>query len=80
VRTPFGERLYSARQAAGLTQAQVAAKLGMSQASYTDWERYPVALRPDQIERIIEILGITPNFLFGRTKTLPKKRKSPLKK
>ena len=43
-RTPFGERVLAARQAAGLTQAQVADKLGMTQHAYAYWERHPVAL------------------------------------
>ena len=58
LRTPFGERLNAARLAAGLSQAQVADKLGIHQSSYADWERYPVALRPDQLQTLAELCGV----------------------
>ncbi len=65
-RTPFGERLFAARSATGLSQAQVAEKLGISQTAYADWERYSVALRPDQIEQLMEILNVSVEQLFGK--------------
>jgi ribosome-binding protein aMBF1 (putative translation factor) len=67
-RTPFGERLHAARIAAGLSQAQLAERLGITQTSYAAWERHTLALRPEQIEQVTEILGISPNYLFGKTK------------
>jgi transcriptional regulator with XRE-family HTH domain len=63
-RTAFGERLFAARTAAGLSQAEVAQKLGITQTAYADWERHPVALRPDQIEKLTEILKIAVEQLF----------------
>ena len=65
-RTPFGERLFAARTTAGLSQTQVAEKLGISQAAYAEWERYPVALRPDQIDKLTEILKTSVEYLFGK--------------
>jgi transcriptional regulator with XRE-family HTH domain len=64
-RTPFGQRVHAAREALGLSQAEVAAKLGVNQASYGAWERDPVALRPDQVEQLVKILNITAEQLFG---------------
>ena len=64
-RSPFGERLHAAREAAGLSQAQVADKLGLTQTAYAVWERHPVALRPEQIERVAAILGVTAEQLFA---------------
>ncbi len=55
-RTSFGERLVTAREAAGLSQAQVAAKLGITQHAYAYWERHPVALRPEQLAQLAEVL------------------------
>lgn len=75
-RTEFGERLHAARLASGLSQTQVAEKLGMIQKGYAAWERHPVALRPEQIKQVIEILGISPNYLFSKTKKLIHKNKS----
>ena len=63
-RCPFGDRLYAARTSLGLSQTQVAEKLGITQTAYADWERYPVALRPDQIEKLTDILHISPAVLF----------------
>jgi len=65
-RTAFGERLHAAREALGLSQAQVAEKLNITQTAYGVWERYPVALRPDQIERLAKILNVSVEYLFGK--------------
>jgi transcriptional regulator with XRE-family HTH domain len=65
-RTPFGARLHAAREVAGLSQAQVADKMGVTQTAYGVWERYPVALRPDQIEQLAGLLNVTVEHLFGR--------------
>jgi len=71
-RTPFGARLHAAREAAGLTQAQVANKMGITQTAYGVWERYPVALRPEQIEQLANQLNVSVEHLFsqdsGRTR------------
>jgi transcriptional regulator with XRE-family HTH domain len=63
-RTAFGERVFAARTAAGLSQAEVAENLGITQAAYADWERHVTALRPDQIEKLANILGISIEELF----------------
>ena len=65
-RTPFGARLHAAREAAGLSQTQTAAKMGVTQTAYGVWERYPVALRPEQIEQLAAALNVTVEHLFGR--------------
>jgi len=64
-RPAFGERLNALREAAGLSQAQVADKLGMAQRTYSHWERRPVALRHDQLEALAAALGITLADLVG---------------
>jgi transcriptional regulator with XRE-family HTH domain len=61
----FGQRLFEARQAVGLSQAELADKLGMKQAGYAAWERDNVALRPDQIARLAEILNVPVEQLIG---------------
>jgi len=57
-RTGFGERVRAAREAAGLTQQQVAERLGITQPSYALWERHAVALKPDQIANLAKILSV----------------------
>jgi transcriptional regulator with XRE-family HTH domain len=57
-RSDFGARVYALREAAGLSQREVAAQLGISQPSYALWERRSVALRPDQLAKLAQILGV----------------------
>jgi transcriptional regulator with XRE-family HTH domain len=64
-RPPFGQRLFEARQVLGLSQAEVAEKLGMKQAGYAAWERDNVALRPEQIAHLAEALNVSVEHLIG---------------
>jgi transcriptional regulator with XRE-family HTH domain len=73
-RPAFGQRLHQLRETAGLTQAQVAEKLGISARAYAFWEREPVALRPDQLQKLADTLGISVEELIGTNGT--KKRGS----
>ncbi|MFN8626244.1 MAG: helix-turn-helix transcriptional regulator [Candidatus Binatia bacterium] len=57
-RSRFGARVCALREAAGLTQEQVARQLGISQPSYALWERKEVALRPEQLTKLAQILGV----------------------
>ena len=66
-RTPFGERLYTLRQQAGLSQQQLADRLGISQRAYAHWERNPVALRPDQLLGVAEALNVSVEELVGNS-------------
>jgi transcriptional regulator with XRE-family HTH domain len=74
-RAPFGQRVYDAREAIGLSQAEVAAKLGINQASYGAWERDSVALRPEQVEQLAKILNVSIEHLYGVSP--PKSRGGP---
>lgn len=71
-RTELGERILQARQQAGLTQEQLAQKLGVNQRVITYWERKPVALKPEQLAALAAALGVTGDFLLGRSE--PKAR------
>ena len=64
-RPSFGQRLYTLRIQAGLTQAQVAQKLDVSQRAYAFWEREPIALRADQLVTLAGVLGVTADLLVG---------------
>jgi len=50
--------------AVGLSQAQIAEKLEITQTAYSLWERRNVALRPDQIEKLVQVLNISADDLF----------------
>jgi len=64
-RPPFGERLRALREAVGLSQQQVADKLGMTQTAYAWWERNPVALRPEQLQKLSAALNVSVEELMG---------------
>jgi transcriptional regulator with XRE-family HTH domain len=68
-RPPFGERLHALRERAGLSQGQLADKLGIAQRTYSQWERRPVALRHDQLEAVAEALGLSLAELMGDSDT-----------
>jgi transcriptional regulator with XRE-family HTH domain len=74
-RPPFGTRLHTARETAGLSQAQVAEKLGISARAYAFWEREPVALKADQLAALADIFDVTADELIGRQEL--KKRGGP---
>jgi len=71
-RTPFGQRVHAAREALGLSQAEVAAQLGINQASYGAWERDPVALRPEQVRQLAKTLKVSIEHLYGDSPAKPR--------
>ena len=64
-RTAFGERLVAAREEAGLSQRELADKLGITQRALSWWEREPVALKPEQVAQLATVLGVSTDFLLG---------------
>ena len=66
-RTDFGKRLYELRQNRGLSQRDVADTLGITQQSYAAWERRPIALKPEQLAALVQILGCSVDDLLGLT-------------
>lgn len=58
-RAPFGQHLHALREQAGLSQQQLADRLGLSQRAYAHWERNPVALRPDQLVKLAAALKVS---------------------
>jgi transcriptional regulator with XRE-family HTH domain len=64
-RSPFGERLHTLREQVGLSQQQVADKLGMSHRAYAHWERRSVALRPDQLQSLASALSLPVEALLA---------------
>ncbi len=57
-RTEFAERVRSLREAAGLSQREVARQMGIAQPSYALWELYNVALKPEQLTKLARILEV----------------------
>ena len=61
----IGNNLKSARRAAGLTQAQVAQKMLMTQQQYSRFENGVFQLNYEQILKLCELFEVTPNYIFG---------------
>ncbi|MDP9176033.1 MAG: helix-turn-helix domain-containing protein [Planctomycetota bacterium] len=76
-RTPFGERIAQARELAGMTQLQLAEKLGVSQEVVAYWERKPVALRAEQLAALADALNVTADSLLGRPTKQPAPKGPP---
>lgn len=58
-------RIKTLRKAAGLTQTQLATKLGLSQNSLSQWETEVVLPRTRNIPQLAEVLGCTIDELFA---------------
>jgi len=71
-RTALGSRITTARQAAGLTQLELATQTGVTQRVIAYWEREAVSLRADQLDALANALRVTADDLLGRTQ--PKTR------
>ena len=64
-RIPFGRRLHTLREQAGLAQQQLADRLGLTQRAYAHWERNPVVLRPDQLLSLAQAFKVSVEDLVG---------------
>ena len=56
-REPFGTRLRSLRERAGLTQTQLARKVGVSQGNVATWERNAAVPPADMVARLAAALA-----------------------
>jgi len=68
-RSGFGERLFRAREQIGLSQCDVAEKLGITQQTYAGWERRTTALKPEYISGLADLLNVSVDYLLGREKS-----------
>lgn len=71
----IAQRLVRLRKERGLTQAQMAERLGVSQPVVSDYERGGLRLHGELILKVAEILEVSADQLLGiETKAPPKKR------
>lgn len=61
----FSERLKDLRKQAGLTQVDVAEKLGISQPAYASWERGLKKPTQENLVKIAQILNVSVDYLVG---------------
>ena len=72
----IANRLVTLRKEAGLSQAQMAEKLGVSQTVVSDYERGALRLHGELILKLAEILSVSADELLGRETNKPKARPS----
>lgn len=68
----IGNRLYSVRKNSGKTQADVAELAGISDRTYADIERGTVNMRIETLQRICNVLNITPDVILTKSHELTK--------
>lgn len=65
----FSERLKKLRKEAGLTQVDVAEKLGISQPAYASWERGVKKPTQENLIKLSKILYVSVDYLLGNTES-----------
>jgi transcriptional regulator with XRE-family HTH domain len=75
-KTDFGKTLAALREQKGVSQGELAEAMGVTQSAVAHWERRSVALTPEQIKRIAEVLGVSFDSLFGAEPIAAKKTPS----
>ncbi len=62
----LNENIKKARLKSGLTQKQVAERLGVAQAQYARWESGGRNPKDETVEKLAEIFGVSFDYLKGR--------------
>ena len=70
----FGEKIRRARKAAGMTQRQLADRLGVSNTSVSNWEKDLSRPDADLIQALCAVLELQPNDFYGAGAVLPEKK------
>jgi len=73
-RPPLGLRLAELRQAAGLTQVQLAEKIGVHPSNIGFWELSGTAPRGEVLPKLAQALAVSVDALLGVTPTKPKRQ------
>jgi transcriptional regulator with XRE-family HTH domain len=63
----LGERIKELRENKGWGQKELAAKVGVKQPTVAGWESGAHEVTPKNRRKLCEVLGITPNELYGIT-------------
>lgn len=73
-RPAYGRHLADLREAAGLTQQQLAAKLGVPQSNIAFWERSDKPPRGEVLPKLAHTLSVSVDVLLGVTPPKPKRQ------
>lgn len=61
----LGERIRKLRDERGLSQKQLADRLGVKKQTVSNWENGNAMPSMDMFVRVVELLHTTPNYLLG---------------
>lgn len=64
----FGKTLIQLRESKGLSQYEVAEKLGIKRARYNSWENEIAKPRHDMLHKLAEFYNVSPDYLLGYEK------------
>jgi len=73
-RPPLGQRLTELRQAAGLTQTQLAERIGVHPSNIGFWELSGTPPRGEVLPKLAHALGVSVDEFLGVTPPRPKKQ------
>lgn len=84
--TYLGDRIRTARKAAGMTQRQLAEQLGVKNTTISNWEKNQANPDPDTIQNLCYVLQVEANYFFRETESklpanlmpMPRTRRVPL--
>lgn len=61
--TTFSERLIEARQRAGISRTKISEALGISYQSVSEWEKKDSRPKPERLEALAKLLGVSAGWL-----------------
>ena len=76
-RSPVGQRIVQARKNAGLSQKELAERLGVTQQSVVVLERRAANVQANTLIKLAEILKVSVDSLLGLEKEPPKEEVTP---
>ncbi len=74
--TQLGQIILSARKAKGLSQAELAARIGVSQGRISQFELKPETITTEQLLLLTSILGLEISINLRNTSTVTKNKKT----
>lgn len=74
----YGERIKHFRKLRGLSQGQIAIRLGITQSAVSQWEKDRTQPDPDQLIALVDLLGVSMDELIGRPVVISATREHPI--
>lgn len=74
----YGERIKHFRKLRGLSQGQIAIRLGITQSAVSQWEKNRTQPDPDQLIALVDLLGVSMDELLGRPVVISATTEQPI--